>query len=103
MKNIDQFRLFTKLYLNENQCFMINQRDRKIISNKRNKGENEDLKILSEVKFSNKKDKLFKYLQDKIENNEINVIDKLLVKYLPHNLKKEIEKSNIVDLARFDN
>ncbi len=92
LKNIDQLRLLTKLLLNENQTFMIQNREIHHIENYAD-SKKKEIKDLTEEKIKSKKAKLIAYLRSiKNSQNEGSLIDKILYKYLDEDLKEGIEK-----------
>jgi len=95
MKMKDQFKMIKKIVLNENQCFMLQNRDlHKIIDCKIISDED---KLLDNQKYEQlNKEKLIQYLKLKKEKNNISSIDVLLYKYMSLDLKSEI--SNIVNI-----
>ena len=100
IKHKDQFRLFKKLFLNESQCFMINQRDKQTISNKRGKiyKDEEVIKYLNQEKLKEKKEKLIDYLRKKRDEYKITSIDLILIKYLDDEIKDDIKKIEIAGI-----
>jgi len=92
-KIIDQLRLFKKIILNENQCFMIENRELQNINYDNNKNSilkyNEMVEINKE-KYELKKKKLLDYLKKHKEENTFSTIDKLLLNYVDQELKQEL-------------
>ncbi len=90
-KKLDQVSLLKKIILNENQCYMLNNRDLQTVINKRN-SKVRDLKLINEEKNNERKVNLIEYLKKKKSENDLNIIDNLLYKYLDEKLKEEISK-----------
>lgn len=98
-KTPDKLNLLINLLLNENQKFMINNRETKVIINKLNEEENnkkDKEKSISEQKYMIKKEKLFKYITETIKTSSL--IDIMLYKYLDSDLKDEIKEKLGIDL-----
>ena len=94
-KQLDQFRLTAKLFLNENQCFMLQNIGRKLITNQF------DLPLGSEQFCKHMEDKhnllqenLLNYLKEKKQNNLMTNIDLALYRNLDLNtaFKEEADK-----------
>ncbi len=88
-KIIDQLRLLTKLLLNKNQTFMIQNRNFHSIINPKKKSI--DLNHFREEKYEENTKDLMKYLKEKKEKNELNAMDLLLFKYLDEDLKQKVK------------
>ena len=98
-RTIDQLRLLSKIILNSNQCFMIQNRNLQSIINK-NKTKNSPFKIIVEEKFESNLARLIGYLRNKDKNNELNSIDIMLFKYLDEDIKCKIQKEvNLINLS----
>ena len=100
LKSQNQMRLLKKLLLNENQCYLLENRELHILNNDKNNknttisGELEDLNLLIEKQ---KTAKLFEYLKIKKQENSFSVVDTLLIKYLNEELKNKIKAEIDVD------
>ena len=86
-KLYDQFSLFKKISLSEENRFMLDNREKQNIYTQ-NKSKKEIMEI-DIAKFYEKKDKLIKYLKE--NKNNLNLVDKLLYNYLDESLKSEIK------------
>jgi len=93
LKILDQFNLFSKLFLNENQHYMLLNRDKQDIINKE-KIENEIANI-NENKERQDRIKLIEYLSEKKFVNKYSPVDKLLYLYLENDIKKLVIESNV--------
>jgi len=97
-RTIDQLRLLSKIILNANQCFMIQNRSLQSIIH-RNKSSSTFSTIVEE-KFESNLARLTEYLRNKDKNNEFNPIDIMLFKYLDKDIKSNIQKEvNLVNLS----
>ncbi len=94
-KVIDQLRLLKKIILNENQCFMLNNRDLQTITNKIEDAKQKSIKDLDEEKFQKRKNKLIEYLKNKKSKTPVEL---LLFKYVDDDLKTEIRQEIEFDL-----
>lgn len=91
LKSIDQLRLVEKTLFNENQCFMIENRESHSIVNDK-KSPSAEVEDLHKTRITEKTNNLFKYLSVKKNENSLTMTDKLLFKYLNSEL---LEKLNI--------
>ncbi len=89
MKVIDQFRLMSKIFLNESQCFMLQNRDLQLIRDV--KRYTEDYDSIVDEKMKKKKEKLTKYLAEKLKEKSLTTVDKLLFKYLKKDFIDELQ------------
>ncbi len=89
LKTLDQFRLLKKIILNENQCFMMDQRDLQMIVNKNARSNDEIEKLLEDIK-QEKRSNLIHYLKSLKQESKVTSIDTLLFGYLNRDFKKEI-------------
>jgi len=81
-KLIDQFKLIKKLTLNENQYFLLNERDKRpIIFDANSQKTSKELEDLNEAKYNIKKENLKQYLKRHKETNSLTSTDILLLKY----------------------
>jgi len=98
-KYLDQIKLMKKIFLNENQCYMMNHIGLKEIVNKFEKEkleqESTELKDIEDDKEKERKLKLIEYYKSKKARNERNDIDDLLWCYLDDELKQLIEEEFI--------
>ncbi len=94
---IDHVRLLKKLVLNENQCFMINNKGRQLLTSEGGPVTKEDLDKLDENEYQNSTNSLIEYFQKRKEENKANAVDILLYKYIEENLKKEVIKFVTID------
>jgi len=85
VKFIDQFRLLKKIILNENQCYMLENRENQTIINK--PVESEDIFTWKRQK---KDESLIKYLKNKNDQNDFDHIDNLLYSYLEKEIKDKV-------------
>ena len=84
---IDEFNLFKKLFLNEDQCFMLKNKDLKLIVEKYNKENLDDKEEeIEEMKLL----KLIEYYKNKKLNNKLNDEYDLLFIYLKDEFKQKI-------------
>ncbi len=86
---LDQFRLLTKIFLNENQCFMIKNRDPQLITNKF-RDEFSETKLLDKEKFEKNVNTLKGYIDKKKEKNELTEVDNILLSYLQDDILSKI-------------
>ncbi len=85
-KSLDQQRLLEKIVLNENQSYMLHNRDKQdIVTN-----DQEDLREIMEEKEKRKQASLQDYLKELKNNKNLNDIDKLLVKYVDSDFKTKL-------------
>jgi len=96
-KVIDQFRLLKKILLNENQCFMLDNREIQNINNKNRKnlqklGVKEGaLAIeLNKLKYETKKKNLCKYIAKRKSDGSLTAIDEILLKYMDKGLNQDL-------------
>ncbi len=89
-KIIDQFRLLKKIFLNENQCFMLDNREIQNIYNNKMKRTSKEIFELNEEKFKKKKNKFYEYITAKTIEKSLSQIDELLLKYLDDEIKAEL-------------
>jgi len=96
-KQLNQFRLTAKLLLNENQCFMLQNIGRKLITNEFNLslGSEEFCKHI-ENKHNLLQKNLLNYLKDKKQNNLLTNIDLVLYRYLDLNTDFKDEADKII-------
>ena len=106
-KVLNQFRLLKKLLLNENQCYLLENRElHTLVNSKRiwsNRGkslnqESEDLKDneiidINDIKEKYRFEKLYEYLKIRKQENSFSNIDLVLLKYLDEDLKEKLNKS----------
>ncbi len=91
LKLLDQLKLLQKIILNESQCFMLQNKDLYLMTNKLNVYmEKEKIKNLTEQKYSRKKKILFEYFKERRAQNSLSQVDCLLFKYLEKDLKEGI-------------
>jgi len=79
---LDQFHLFKKILLNEEQCRLLNNRDLKIITEKTLINN-----VINEVML---KKQFNDYIKLRIETMRLNSVDKLLFSSLPQSLKDDL-------------
>jgi len=96
LKTIDQFNLMKKLFLNPDQCFMINNKgkievcnDQRLIYGDKVVLEDDDPVILEE-KFKSKKENLVKYFRERKESETISKMDEFLLMHLDKEIKQYI-------------
>ncbi len=97
--SIDEFNLFKQMLLNEDQEYLLRNREAKNIYNTKAQTLLE-LRNIDVDKITKKKRKTAEYLRNKQESEGFNDIDKLLLKYLDKDLKDELQK--IPELNKFD-
>ncbi len=96
LKVTDQFRLLRKILLNENQCYMMEKREKHCIRIKEEgnyvKGKMKSLVVrnLKNEKKSKKCHMLNSYLTKKIKENSMTDVDNLLYQYLDKDTKMKI-------------
>jgi len=90
-KLFNQLRVITKLLLNENQCFLLENREMHTLTNSKSKplGEIEDLNV---VKYNESYSKCLEYLKSKKQEAGFSVIDLILIKYLKEDLKSKFNE-----------
>ncbi len=89
-KLMDQVRLLSKLFLNENQLFMLQNRDKKLIINNE-RVTNEEIKLLDEQNYQNKISKLKEYINlKKEEDKSCDLVDKILIEYLDCEVQEKV-------------
>ncbi len=71
-KELDQLRLFKKIFFNESQCYMLKKRGLQILVNKESKDDlsNEELKDLEEIKNQKNKKDLIDYFKKNKEKKQ---------------------------------
>ncbi len=87
----DQFGLLKMLILNQFQCFMLENRERHFILNKRNCDLLGELRDLSGEKKQKKESELISYLKTKRNENSLSDIDNILFRFLNKDLKRRIK------------
>ncbi len=85
-KLFNEFRLIKKIFLNANQHYMLESRDKQFIFNKKKKGWEKDLENITQQKMEKKEDELVKYLKTNKSD-----LDELLFNYLSNEHKKKIK------------
>ncbi len=90
IRNIYQLRLFYKLFLNENQRYMLKHRDLHLIINNPFLKENE-VKAIKDERENLQKENLKVYLKNLTSENSVTSIDRLLFKYIEDSLKKDLD------------
>ena len=90
-KLLDQFKLFLKLFLNEHQCFMIENRGKKLLTNDFYSSlDKEKFTKLMEEEHEAKINMLANYINSKKETNSLVDVDVLLFSYLSDELQNKI-------------
>jgi len=97
LKVVEQFKLFGKIYLNENQHFMLLNRDKQDIITKEKIKDKIDIHLI-EDKEKEKKEHLLEYLIEKKQQSKINTIDKVLYTYLDRDIKRVVEEKINMDV-----
>ena len=92
LKMIDQLRLLRKIILNEEQCFMLQNRGSQTIINKRSFLSNMCLEQINEVKDKVNAENLAKYLDTRNVDDNLSSIDLLLLKYMDPDVKFQVLK-----------
>ncbi len=87
---IDQFRLMKKIFLNKNQCFMLENRDTQSINNNNTKRLNKMMYELNEDKINKNKSNLKEYLAKKKKEDSLTEVDNLLLEYMDDSLKEDV-------------
>jgi len=94
LKVQNQIRLLKKLLLNENQCYLLENRELHLLNNNKSikmpltTVEIEDLDLITEKQ---KSAKLIEYLKNKKQDNSFSVVDTLLLKYSNQEMKAKIK------------
>jgi len=88
LKIVDQFDLLSSIVLNENQHFMLLNRDKQDIINKEKI--EEEITQLVEEREKSRKISLIKYLKELKESDNFSPVDKLLFQYLDHEITETI-------------
>ncbi len=76
------------MFLNESQCFMLQNRGKHTILNEATLTEEE--KNLEEIRYSKQKEKVLEYIKLKKQQNTLTLIDNLVINYVCDDLKEEI-------------
>ncbi len=89
----DQFNLFKKIKLTENQIFLLDNTELKCIINneKSDTDDSEQVKNLEEIEFTKKKENLIKYLKEK-GVKRLSQVDSVLWEYLDEKLRNDIKE-----------
>ncbi len=96
----EQFHLMKKILFNESQCTMLENRDLKLIINKKyNVGKEND--FIYEKKRKEEKVNLLKYLAKKAKENVLSDVDILFYKYLRPELKEQL-KGTLKQVVKID-
>jgi len=90
-KSLNQLRLLQKLLLNENQCYLLENRELHTLNNSKTVPRKE-IENLSELKEKQRFTKLVDYILIKKQENNLSNIDVLLLKYLNQDLKLQLRK-----------
>jgi len=90
-KLFNQLRVIKKLLLNENQCFLLENRGMHTLTNSKSKplGEIQDLDV---VKFNESFRKCLEYLKSKKQEVGFSDIDLILIKYLKEEISSKINE-----------
>ena len=91
IKVMDQLRLLQKIILNENQCFMLQNRELHRVIDTKIYTDDEEAKM-KEEKESESRKKLLKYLATRKTEDSLSSTDKLLFNYMEENYKNEINE-----------
>jgi len=85
----EQFAILKKILLNENQCYMLDNKGKKIIYNKKISSKLDFSKVIEEKK-SKMEERLVDYLKDKKEKNQLSEVDMLLYNLMEDEIKEKI-------------
>lgn len=97
LQSFDQFKILKQILLNQNQCYMLDNKGKSRIYNKRISSKADFSKVIEEKKVQ-KDLELIKYLREKKENDEISEVDRLLFNLMDEELKMKInEEVNILN------
>ena len=93
---IEQLRLFKKIFLNENQCYMLQNRELHRIIDTKLQSYDEELKR-KEKRDSDDKSNLIEYLVSRKNEGRINNTDKLLFTYMKDDIKSDINNYVVIE------
>ena len=88
-KMFDQFSVVKKILLNENNLFMLENREKQNIFHTFLKESKQELRDIKAEKLEMKKARLEKYLREANNTQSYTQVDKLLYQYLEESLKIE--------------
>jgi len=93
-KIFSQFQLLKKLLLNENQCYLLENRELHTLANSKSTPI-EEIEDLNEIKEKQRTEKLLEYLRKLSKANINSNIDILLLKYLNEELKMKLNLNEL--------
>jgi len=92
----EQFKILKKLFLNENQCYMLDNKGKQTIYNKKISSKHDFSRVIEEKRTKMDKD-LIRYLNERKQNNQINEIDSLLFNLMDEELKLVVNEKVSMD------
>jgi len=82
----EQFKIIKQILLNQNQCYMLDNKGKQIIYNKKISSKSDYSKVMEEKKLRTE-EKLIAYLKEKKEKNQVNEVDILLFNLMEEDIK----------------
>ncbi len=92
----DHFKVIKQIVLNENQCFMLDKKGKKSITNKIISSENQFTTVLNE-RENIKEERLVKYLKNKIHEEGLDETDMMLYKMMDEEVQRRVKKETNID------